>query len=294
MNDRKLGYLIIILLFLLSVSTASYFAWIAFSPKDIRTVVFEEVGSLTIQDPVCINGVEVGMVRDMKPKDNKIFVQIEAKDSFAIRTSSEIRLVVKGIMGDRYIEISSGNLNDPLIEQDRILAGEFVMGPSEALAYLDILRETITEIKDIIGLMRNGAPAQPSFVERFGEVAASIDSLAESIVTVFTEIDRSVTPGLNSAAALLRKSATLTSQLSSTVPEMITTVDSLVIKTGEIIPKLDSFVVKSQNVAAKLDSDNKLLWGNQLEDIQVKLKTVKQSIRDLRVEGLDLYVKPRL
>ncbi|MFP4014977.1 MAG: MlaD family protein [Chitinispirillaceae bacterium] len=294
MSDRKLGYLIIILLFLLSVSAICYFAWIAFSPKDIRTVVFEEVGSLTIQDPVCMNGVEVGMVRDMKHKDNKIHVQIESKDHFAIRTSSKIRLVVKGIMGDRYIEISSGDLNDPLIDKNRVLNGVFVMGPSEVLAYIDILKETITDIKDVIGLMRHGEEAQPSFVERFGEVVISLDSLSGSIMTVFTEIDRSITPGLDSAAVLLKKSAFFTSKLSQTVPQMISTVDSLIIKTGEIIPQVDTLLAKSQNIAAKLDSDNKLLWGNQLEDVQIKLESVKQSIHDLRSYGLDLYVKPKL
>ncbi|MFP4163990.1 MAG: MlaD family protein [Chitinispirillaceae bacterium] len=293
MNDRKLGYLILLLLISLASGFTSYFLWLKYEPKDIRTVVFDNVGNLAIEDPVCINGVLMGHVRSMKHKDNKVYVKLESRDSFPIRTSSDIRLVVKGIMGDRFIEITSGDIGDPLVDENKILTGEFVMGPSEVLAYLDILRKTVTDLKDLMVLLHKGSGTQASLVEQFGHVTVSLDSLAESVVEVFTEIDQSINPSLDSAAVLIKKSTAFTSDLSKTVPQMVFMVDSLLIKTGKIIPVMDTFVTKSQKVASKFDKDNRVLWGNHLNEIRTQLISVNKAISELRAYGTDLHVKPK-
>ncbi len=310
MSDRKLGYILIILLIFFSLVVTSYFTWISFLPVEIRTVSFDQVGSLSIQDPVRFQGSMVGFVRNMKivevPDSQntindqkqkatkyKVYVEIESPKPIPIRTSSKVELVVKGIMGERYIEISPGNETDPIVNKSSIIEGKFILGPSEALAYLDLLESTLLKIKDVIVLMHKGSQTQASFVFQFEEVTNSLDSIAGTLQSVFLELDRGLAPGLDSASALLEKTIDFTSSVSSTLPQLTASVDTLLLKTGKLIPQVEKFVNEAQKVTESLGEDNKLLWGDNLEKIQLQLKSVREAVETIRHDGLELPVKAK-
>ena len=82
---------------------------------------FQDVGGLTPGAPVWLNGVVVGQVDDVRlpadPSMREIVVEfnVEKRVARRIRLDSRARIRTLGLLGDRYLEVSSGSLPYNLI-----------------------------------------------------------------------------------------------------------------------------------------------------------------------------------
>jgi len=296
MSDRKLGYIIIALVLCASLGAVSYVAYLGKTPMEIRTLRFNQVGSLAVEDAVRMNGTLVGSVREFViDDDNMVLVRIHSRKPIPIRTSSRPSIKVRGVMGERFVEISLGDPNDPLIPKEQTVDGIFELGPSEAIAYIDLLEEKIIQLKDIMLLFAKGSETKRSFIDDFSDAVVFIDSLVHTINTGLTGIEAGLNQGLEQAADLAAKTIEFTAAVSSKTPEIIGGIDTLLVKIDNLLPKVEKFLKQVETITASIDG-NKYLWGDgaELDKIREFLAELRAFTNSMREDGLPLPIKLKI
>jgi ABC-type transporter Mla subunit MlaD len=304
MNDKTLGYILMLLILLLSAGAVSYYFVLTGARPETRVLRFPEVGSLAIEDPVRMEGTLVGVITGFEHdslgrvlvyvQPPRTFPLLDKKDAYPssipIRTSSRAAVKVKGLMGERFIEVSVGNLSDPLISADQVIDGVFEMGPSEAITYMDLLNEKIIELRDIMLGLRDGREGERSFVVAFNDIIGTVDTLVYNLITGLTGMEDDLNEGIGKAVEVVDKTSKLVGDVSEIVPGAIDDISGLIVKIDELMPKLENIIVKVESFADKVD-ENKLLWGDHAERIEKTLIEIRRIVEDFRREGMPLRVK---
>src|SRR4029079_6181034 len=92
-----------------------------FTSKNRYTFTVDTAGGLNEGNPVRLNGVNVGIVEDITlPGDVRkqqltVRISIERQYEARIRADSQARIRTIGLLGDKYVDVSSGSPNAPMI-----------------------------------------------------------------------------------------------------------------------------------------------------------------------------------
>jgi len=294
MTDKRLGYILMLLVLILVGGVYGYLIWLDRNPPNTMTLRFPQVGSLALEDPVRMEGTQVGQISGFDHDSlGRVLVYVQSPKPIPVRVSSRVAVKVKGVMGERFIEIGTGDKDDPLADTRQIIDGDFEMGPSEAIAYMDLLAAKITELKDIMGRLRYGENGNRSFVQAFNDVANTVDTLVYNVLTGLGGMEESLSSGLDSVAGFVEQTAKLTAKVSTSAPKLIDDLNTLIVKIDKTIPKIEKVIAKTDSIVDKIDN-NKLLWGDHLEKIQKQLVEIRKAADDLRQDGLPLTIKLKL
>ncbi len=173
-----------------------------FARKNDYFVLFETVGGLAAGNPVQLSGVTVGKVeRVVLPEavDEKlltIWISIDGHYGERIREDSVARIKTLGLLGDKYIEISSGSPNSPIVmidgeikaspptDVDRLLtSGEDAVDNVVAISYS--LRSILDRVNAGEGLLgellmasESGERVKKSVIETFSNFEVISDRMA--------------------------------------------------------------------------------------------------------------------
>lgn len=177
-------------------------------------VTFPEVGGLTEDDPIDVNGVERGRVESVNLHRRNVVVEMGISEGVVIPIDSRVSLRSIGIMGERYITIKTGKA-DSIVQPGDTLIGEFDAGMSEVLGYagnvLSELNEATRELRSILESVKGD-----------DKLKTSMDNLQE-----FSEDLRSLTaenqPRL---AAAIRKFERVATHLDSLITRRYAVLDS--------------------------------------------------------------------
>jgi len=303
MSDKKLGYVLMALILLLAGGFVFAYWWVEHAPYETRVLRFPEVGSLAVEDPVRMSGMVVATVYGFEHDSlGRVLVYVSSRKDFStppkkgsaagipIRTSSGVAVKVKGVMGERFIDITPGNLEDPLVPKDQIIDGKFEMGPSEAIVYIDLLVEKIIEYKELMQWINTGKDGERSFVQAFGDVVDVIDTLTETLLTGMAGLETGLEIGLDTAARLIEKTGEIVDKTAKAVPEALESINSVLVKIDNLVPKLEKVIATVDATVEKIDG-NKFLWGDDVEKVQKRLIEIKKFVDNFRENGLPLTVK---
>ena len=76
------------------------------------SVLFDDVGGLSVKDKVNVNGVESGTVNDIQLHDGRVMVMLEMYNRFAMYENYRIMIRSSAVLGGRYISIDPGVADD--------------------------------------------------------------------------------------------------------------------------------------------------------------------------------------
>lgn len=296
MNDRTLGYSVILFLIVFVLVPTLYFSSKALAPTHHRTIVFDSINTgsfLRIQDPVRLKGFEAGLVRSISWEKKKTFVEIETPQLLVIHRGYSVIAEAKGFMGDRYLEINPGDANAPLVDEKELLRGDFPLGPTEAIAFMDQLRTMVDSILKITIILKNGTSRSPSFVSRFHSVAGSLDTIAASLLVVLEETDRVISDNAGSLTMTLQKTAAYSRQLDTKVPEAIRSIGSIIEKTEKLLIAADTLVAIAGHLVKKANGPEIAELNDIFSKLKRQIETVRNSLIEIRKKGLNLPVKIR-
>ena len=92
-----------------------------FTSKNRYTFTVGSAGGLNEGNPVRLNGVAVGLVEritlpeDVREQFLTVRISIERQDEERIRKDSTAKIRTIGLLGDKYVEVSSGSADQPII-----------------------------------------------------------------------------------------------------------------------------------------------------------------------------------
>jgi len=123
-------------------------------------VVFDDISGLTTDSPIKVAGVKVGNVLTFEiTPDGKARVTVWIDKKYKIHHGCIVRVVSTGLIGTKYLQLSKGDLDKPLIETGAVIQGLSSVSIEEILESLkpgsgeeplgEVLREAIENIRSI-------------------------------------------------------------------------------------------------------------------------------------------------
>lgn len=189
------------------------------SKGQVFYVDFKFVGNLAEGAPVKVSGIKIGKIKEIQffagkydaKLKRRVYVRlkvwVENRALKAIRSDSNYYINTQGVLGEQYLEITPGNLDDKKSRQ--IAAGEIHVGEDPPRADLIVARlytflETVTDLlkserKTIVEVVRNGAKSLENLnkilVENRSRVSKLLDD-ADKLVTEATALSKDVRHGI--------------------------------------------------------------------------------------------------
>lgn len=123
-----------------------------FRSKNTYTIRFDTVSGLTSGNPVQLNGVRVGEVqavvlpRDPEESEISVHIRVDRRYALRIREDSQARIKTLGLLGDKYVEVTSGSEEASQIPDGGVIPTAPATNVDELLASGEDVMDNITAI----------------------------------------------------------------------------------------------------------------------------------------------------
>lgn len=171
-----------------------------FSRKSVYYVRFGNVLGLTEGNPVQLSGVNVGRVtsivvpEDVEKDLLEVWISIDRRYANRVREDSMARIKTLGLLGDRYIEITSGSAAAALIPSGQEIPTAPTTDVEQLLASGEDVMENITAIsvslKDILRQVASGDSVVGAFLAPPGPGEKSAQEIREGVVRTLASLER--------------------------------------------------------------------------------------------------------
>jgi len=148
------------------------------------SVAFRDVAGLKPGAPIRMGGLDVGDVTSVghskDPGDSRVYVRVAISKGEAerIRSDTVVRVVNKGLLGDKMLELGAGSLQGAVLPPGSLIASE---EPTDVLASANkIVSASAQTVEDIEPLAK--ALGDPKLATDIKGSAADLHSLLEAIV----------------------------------------------------------------------------------------------------------------
>lgn len=253
---------------------------------------FPQVSTLTLDDPVKINGVKLGKVENIYLSGNRVLVVVRIRNDVKIPVASEIRVQNIGIMGERQIGIILSDSSRTYTPGDT-LDGQFDAGIAEALGLAgEIIDSTKILIKSVHQVM-DSTIANPEFRERFRIMMAKAENLEDKLDRILSNTDPQLRKSLSNLNEATVKVNALIDSTSAPLGNILSDAGGLLKDAGGIITKIDSVTNRLNGLTAKLQAtDNTagiLLNDRTLHDDLLRtLHSADSLFQIILQDGLDV------
>ena len=255
---------------------------------------FPQVSTLTLDDPVKINGVKLGKVEDIYLSGHRVLVVVRIRNDVRIPVGSEIRVQNIGIMGERQIGIILCDSSENYSPNDTI-DGQFDAGIAEALGLAgEIIDSTKTLITSVHQVM-DSTIANPEFRTKFRTMMDKAENLEDRLAKMLKDTDPQIKSSLNNQNMATVKVNALLDTVKAPVSGLLADAGNLMQDAGGILVKLDSVTNRLTLLTSKLQStDNTagiLLNDRTLHDDLVQtLHSADSLFQIILQDGLDINV----
>jgi phospholipid/cholesterol/gamma-HCH transport system substrate-binding protein len=166
------------------------------------SVLFSNVGTLQLGDPVMVNGVKKGAVRTIVLQGSRVAVTLDLDKEVALTDSSRITVQNIGLMGERMIGIQlegGGKIIPPNGKKKNEIVpiqGYFDTGIAEAMGMIGtVLSDVRTLVKNIDWIV-DGTVGDTSFMTQFKRIVSRLETVTIAVESLIDQnrpsIDRSV------------------------------------------------------------------------------------------------------
>ncbi len=255
---------------------------------------FPQVSTLTLDDPVKINGVKLGKVESIYLAGNRVLVVVRIRNDVRIPKGSEVRVQNIGIMGERQIGVILHDSAENFAPGDTI-DGQFDAGIAEALGLageiIDSTKVLITSVHQVM----DSTISNPEFRKQFRTMLDKAESLEDRLSRMLSETDPQIRTSLGNLNRATVKVNALLDTASAPIGELLSSAGGLMTDAGNVIGKLDSVTDRLSAITGKLQSrDNTagiLLNDRALHDDLVRtLHSADSLFQIILQDGLDVNV----
>ncbi|MEM7050426.1 MAG: MlaD family protein [Acidobacteriota bacterium] len=227
-----------------------------FSPKNRYFTRFANVSGLQSGNPVQLNGVDVGNVEKVVLPENagettiRVWIAIDRRYAERIREDSEARIKTLGLLGDKFVEITSGSPDKAAIPT----GSEIRVAPATSVdALLASGEDTVDNVVAISSSLRTVLERMERGEGLVGELTSRTEKgarLTESVVTTMETIERiadRIETGDGAVARLINDQ-----DLADRLSRSVATFDDLMasVREGEgLVPRL----LQDESYPAQLD-----------------------------------------
>lgn len=183
-----------------------------FRSKNSYSIRFETVSGLNTGNPVQLDGVDVGEVRrvilprDPSESEIVVWISIDGRYEKRIREDSEARIKTLGLLGDKYVEITSGSPDRAVIADEGLIPTAPATSVDELIASGEDVMDNITAVtfslREILERTRAGEGLLGELTSESEEGQRLVDSISETLESIHVAVTR-INEGRGPLARLL-------------------------------------------------------------------------------------------
>jgi len=220
---------------------------------------FIDVAGLPDKSTVKLSGVEVGKIKKITLKNDKVVVQLAIREGVKIYRDSKFLVGATSMIGSKFLQINQGNP-----ASGKIKAGDTVVG-EESLQLERALARAVTSLEGLVGDIRGE-----------GRLARDLNEILTNLREVTGNVNELVSNAQPHAEKIMERMDSITAKL-----------DAMLTKTDAIVGKVD----RGDGLAGALISDQKM--KAEVSEAVTNLKDASASVKVAlgRVNDFHTYLK---
>ncbi|MBN1981017.1 MAG: MCE family protein [Chitinivibrionales bacterium] len=254
------------------------------SKKNVQyTVVFPNIGSLQIGDPVRVNGVKRGSVNRISLYHSSVAVVINLHNDVILTDSSTITVQNVGLMGERMIGIQlseKGRKRTPDTKTAvTYINGTFDTGIAEAMGMLGSVLQEALQLIDTVEEIVHQTIGDPRFITTFSTMVDRIDTMTVAMETVINNNKYDIRSSVKNIASV---SATLKAFLAHNTDRL----DKIIVNSKDLSTQALAVTTRIDSLSRMLNTmmididHGKGSLGMLMKD-EAMVSNMKKSLHDL-------------
>jgi phospholipid/cholesterol/gamma-HCH transport system substrate-binding protein len=244
---------------------------------------FPEVGGLATDDPISVNGVKKGAVKDIRLGKGEVIVDFLLERDIRLTTDSKLYVRNVGLMGEKFIAIDLGEGGDPIVPPRDTILGVYESGVPEVVSQMGVAMRSIDDLSQSVDRVITLAEDRNTLRNSLANFEAASRELRQSISASRGDFEAS-TRELRAAAEAARRIAETNE---SRVSGVLTDVSESSARLDSVLVRADSLTAVLERVARKIDSGSstaaKLVNERQLyDDLRASAREFQALARDIR------------
>jgi phospholipid/cholesterol/gamma-HCH transport system substrate-binding protein len=247
----------------------------------VYSVLFPNVSTLQLGDPVMVNGVQKGAVKRISLHHDSVLVLIAIDEGVRLTDSSTIRVQNVGIMGERAIGIdlsSRGKTCSPGRDAPHI-TGYFDTGIAEAMGMLGTILTDVETLLARVSTIVDATVGDPSFTAQFKSIVERLNSVTASADELVSRHTHTISRAVNNIETLTGDLKTLVADNRGTIDTSLHNVQEITEKVNLLMADVDSITGTLKTMSRSIEKGEGTM-GKLLED-ESMYSDLKTSIADL-------------
>jgi phospholipid/cholesterol/gamma-HCH transport system substrate-binding protein len=225
------------------------------------SVLFPNIGSLEVGDPVSVLGVKKGEVRKIGLSGNDVLVTFNLTDDVDLRSDAKFTVMNIGLMGERFVNIIPGVSSEPL-DLSYPVHGFYDTGIPEVMG---MMGAAIDEIRHLVAVLEGtvGTPAATTSVKN---IIANMERISNDLRTLTEENKQKMSQTLEDLSV---SSARMRSFVDRNEQKLQGTLDNFNTASGSfavISGRMDSLSTSVKNLVAEMEAGRGTLGRMLKED----------------------------
>lgn len=262
------------------------------SNDQIIKVKFNNVSGLEIGDPVTVNGMRKGYVKEMIVGANDVIVELLLEKNIILKEDATFAVTMLDLMGGKKIEIIPGNSNQPL-NTNRTSVGVFYADIPQAMSLLGSVQDDfVTVLKDVKVSLNslNNYLTDEKLNKDVKQSLSNLSSLTQKLDLMLSENRNDLKSLSKNAVELTDKTNELLTTNKENINQLFVDLKSIVNKSDILLSDLNSLTKETKE---QQNNVGKLLYDeNFLNDLKATLKQVNELtsilVDQLKNDGINV------
>ncbi|MBI4554012.1 MAG: MCE family protein [Candidatus Latescibacteria bacterium] len=269
-----------------------------FKTRKSLNVQFPRGGSREVINPgadVRFAGAPIGTIEQVDVHGDQVEIRITVDADVAIKTNSRATIKSVGLLGGaKYLDISAGSPQAPLVKPGDILIGEEGMAMEELLATVAQITKNVQHITASVDTLLSSG-------ERPGEVVVTLKKtqrLLDGVNTVMTSVNHTLSDDDRSVRAVLDQVNTLTKQVNSllhdnrgTIDTTFANVNAMTAQLPQVLTELRKVLVGVQAINDRVANGNGTVGQLMRDDVlhlrvQRMIESTDSLLQHIRTKGV--------
>ena len=258
----------------------------------VFVVRYESIGTLSPGNRVGVQGITKGQILKVELTDDAVFVTAEVLATTKIPRNSEFRLITSGLMGEREMNVISGDAQEFVADGDTV-NGIFDNGTSDiskdlfaALRHLEDIKIQLTSLKDTLTEGSAGKRID-RIVKKGGKIMNATRAMADNS-------EEEIRASLENGRAALDKARAMLDSIPEQADRPIKKAEKVVERVDSLVASLDKLKNELDKVSSKLEQRDNTVGlivsgkGRINGEIDALMKDTDALIADIKKSGLRL------
>jgi phospholipid/cholesterol/gamma-HCH transport system substrate-binding protein len=194
--------LVIILALVIFVASVIWIQEYRFGRHNYQVkALFDEVGSLSIGDPVMVSGIRMGKVTGLQLIERGVLVEFVLTDDVRLKEDATATIKNIGLMGERFLAVNQGKSPIPFDTLGAI-SGAYDTGIPE---FMGMMGDMITELRNLVLSLKHSVASEDN-LDKLSRTISNFEGVSHSLADYLENnrdaLDETVTNFLEASASL--------------------------------------------------------------------------------------------